>query len=82
MNSDLRHDDLRDDLRHDAWYYRRDGVTLGPISTAALQEMLALRRLSPRQPVWRQRNNTIVFVTADTAAALPGQPRRFGLSNV
>ncbi|MBW3573686.1 MAG: DUF4339 domain-containing protein, partial [Actinobacteria bacterium] len=55
--------------RLDGWYYKTDGRAVGPVSERQLRESLASGRLTPRQPVWRQGEQCVVFVTAATAVS-------------
>jgi hypothetical protein len=50
------------------WYYKQNGMTLGPISGLQLKELVSSGQLQPRQVVWRAGDRTLVFVCASRAA--------------
>jgi hypothetical protein len=53
----------------EGWYYKEENRTIGPVSERDLNGLLAAARLSPRQAVWKQMEQGLLFVTAATAAA-------------
>ena len=59
---------LREQRPSEGWYYKQDGQTLGPFSAEQLQQFLTTGRLQPRQAVWRQGGQCLLFVPAATAA--------------
>jgi GYF domain 2 len=65
----------------DGWFYKQDGQAVGPVSTAALRELLAVGQVRPDQPVWRRDGPNLTFVRAlaatDSSAQLPDRLRRF-----
>jgi hypothetical protein len=52
----------------DGWYYRQNGQVCGPVSAQQLQQLLTTGRLQPRQAVWIQGRQCLLFVHAATAA--------------
>jgi hypothetical protein len=58
----------REEALSEGWYYRQAGRTFGPVSTDQLTDFVSRGRLRPRQAVWRQGNDSLVFVHAATAA--------------
>ncbi len=51
----------------DGWFYKTQGLTIGPISTWELQDLLKTGQLESRHPVWQQTRLGLFFVTAATA---------------
>jgi hypothetical protein len=58
----------REERRFEGWYYRQGGQVFGPVPTGRLKDLLAAGRLRPRQAVWRQGGDGLLFVQAGTAA--------------
>jgi hypothetical protein len=51
------------------WYYRCHGAKVGPVSTARLRELLASGQVGPRQAVWQEGHQSLVFVPAVAAVS-------------
>jgi len=49
------------------WYYKQNGITLGPISGLQLKELVSSGQLQPRQVVWKTGDRTLFFVCASRA---------------
>jgi hypothetical protein len=58
------------------WYYRKEGKTLGPISTQELRRFLRSGQVLPRQAVWQEQAFCSLFVHAETAACSAEQQAR------
>jgi hypothetical protein len=59
---------LRTDYASAGWYYKHNAQMCGPFPPEQLQELLTTGRLQPRQAVWRQDRQRLLFVQAGTAA--------------
>jgi hypothetical protein len=66
---------VRTDYASAGWYYKQNGQSCGPVSIEQLQELLNLGRLQPRQVVWHQGTQRLLFVHAATAASTTPGPR-------
>jgi hypothetical protein len=53
----------------EGWFYKQAGQTCGPVSSERLKELLEAGLLQPRQAVWTQGSDGLLFVHAATAAA-------------
>ena len=52
----------------EAWYYKHHGEKFGPVSRPQLRELVASGQVQPRQAVWQQSTQGLLFVWAATAA--------------
>ena len=50
------------------WFYKQNGITLGPISGLQLKELVSSGQLRPRHVVWKTGDRTLFFVCASRAA--------------
>ncbi len=75
---------MRGEGMSEAWFYKQGGQAVGPVSTAALRELLTVGKVHPGQPVWRMDGPNLTFVRAGAAtidsseARLRDRLRRFG----
>jgi len=51
------------------WYYKKNNVTIGPVSTEQLKESLTAGIIQPRQAVWKQETESLIFLHAETASS-------------
>jgi hypothetical protein len=58
---------MQREYEHEGWFFKKGGITLGPVSTRQVQELLASGQITPRHAVWRQIAQGSFFVTAATA---------------
>jgi hypothetical protein len=56
----------------EAWFYKQNGESNGPVSRQQLRELVTLGKVQPRQAVWTQSSQTLFFVCAATVAFSPG----------
>jgi hypothetical protein len=54
------------------WFYRQNGEARGPVSTAQLGNLLATGQVAARQPVWKRKGESVVFVRASSALCRRG----------
>ena len=52
----------------EGWFYRQNAERVGPISAMQLKELIASGLVEPRQAVWRQDSQSLLFVQAANAA--------------
>jgi hypothetical protein len=51
----------------EGWFYKQNDERVGPISAMQLKELIASGLLQPRQAVWRQGSQSLLFVQAAKA---------------
>jgi len=52
----------------EGWFYKQNGEKLGPVSRLQVRELVTSGQLQPRQAVWKQGTQCLLFVCAATVA--------------
>jgi hypothetical protein len=52
----------------DGWFYKQNGEKLGPLSRLQLRELVTMGEVQPRQAVWQESTQDLLFVCARTVA--------------
>lgn len=65
---------LISDERLAVWFFRCEGTTFGPISTAQVGNLLRSGGLRPHQAVWKRDGTVTIFVRAAQATQVPVDP--------
>jgi hypothetical protein len=50
------------------WFYKQNGERFGPVSRLQLRELVTSGQVQPRQAVWMQSAQALIFVCAATVA--------------
>jgi hypothetical protein len=52
----------------EGWFYKQNGEKFGPVSRLQLRELVTSGQVQPRQAVWKQCTQALIFVCAATVA--------------